>query len=84
MATGAAKKNAASHKPGPGQDASSQISRSQPSKKKSYASEGANDNDLFLLPAGDYQVMAVLTVVAAVVRLFRIYQPTSVVFDEVQ
>ena len=32
----------------------------------------------------DYQIMAVLTLVAAVVRLFRIYQPTSVVFDEVQ
>ena len=32
----------------------------------------------------DYQIMAVLTVLAGVVRLFRIYQPTSVVFDEVQ
>lgn len=28
--------------------------------------------------------MVLVTIVAAVVRLFRIYQPTSVVFDEVQ
>lgn len=53
-------------------------------KKKSYASEGVKDNDIFLLPATDYQIMGVLTVIAAAVRLFRIYQPTSVVFDEVQ
>lgn len=55
-----------------------------PSQKKSYASQGVTDNDVFLLPASDYQIMALLTIVAAVVRLFRIYQPTSVVFDEVQ
>ena len=53
------------------------------SKSKSYASEGVQDNDIFLLPAFDYQVMGVMTVVAAVVRLFRLSQPTSVVFDEV-
>jgi dolichyl-phosphate-mannose-protein mannosyltransferase len=53
-------------------------------KGKSYASEGVKDNDIFLLPAFDYQVMGVMTIVAAVVRLFRIYQPSSVVFDEVQ
>jgi dolichyl-phosphate-mannose-protein mannosyltransferase len=52
--------------------------------KKSYASDGVKDNDIFLLPAFDYQVMGAMTVLAAVVRLFRIYQPTSVVFDEVQ
>ena len=60
---------------------------SQPKKSgkpKSYASEGVKDNDIFLLPASDYQVMGVMTVLAAIVRLFRIYQPTSVVFDEVQ
>lgn len=28
--------------------------------------------------------MGVMTILAAVVRLFRIYQPSSVVFDEVQ
>lgn len=53
-------------------------------KKKTYASEGVSDNDVFLLPVSDYQVMALLTLLGAVVRLFRIYQPTSVVFDEVQ
>jgi dolichyl-phosphate-mannose-protein mannosyltransferase len=53
-------------------------------KNKSYASEGVKDNDIFLLPVTDYQIMAVMTVIAAAVRLFRIYQPTSVVFDEVQ
>ncbi|KAJ9642185.1 uncharacterized protein PV06_03251 [Exophiala oligosperma] len=52
-------------------------------KKKSYASDGVTDNDVFLLPISDYQIMGLLTVLAAVVRLFRIYQPTSVVFDEV-
>ena len=42
------------------------------------------DNDIFLLPSSDYTVMFVLTAVAVAVRLFRIYQPSSVVFDEVQ
>lgn len=64
------------------------VPRSQPAakqpKRKSYASEGVTDNDIFLLPVSDYQIMALLTLVGAVVRLFRIYQPTSVVFDEVQ
>jgi len=45
---------------------------------------GVKDNDIFLLPSSDYSIMATLTVIAVVVRLFRIYQPTSVVFDEVQ
>ena len=49
-----------------------------------YTSEGVEDNDIFLLPISDYQVMLVLTIVGAIVRLFRIYQPSSVVFDEVQ
>jgi dolichyl-phosphate-mannose-protein mannosyltransferase len=53
------------------------------SKSKSYASDGVSDHDVFLLPLSDYQIMFALTVVSAVVRLFRIYQPTSVVFDEV-
>jgi dolichyl-phosphate-mannose-protein mannosyltransferase len=53
-------------------------------KRKDYASEGVKDNDIFLLPGSDFQLLGVLTVVAAVVRLFRIYQPSSVVFDEVQ
>ncbi|KAF8419734.1 Dolichyl-phosphate-mannose-protein mannosyltransferase-domain-containing protein [Tirmania nivea] len=41
------------------------------------------DNDIFLLPASDYQIMLALTVVATAVRLYKIWQPTSVVFDEV-
>ena len=53
-------------------------------KRKDYGSEGVTDNDIFLLPGSDYQLMTVMTAVATVVRLFRIYQPSSVVFDEVQ
>ena len=53
-------------------------------KRQDYGSEGVRDNDIFLLPASDYQIMGALMLVGAVVRLFRIYQPTSVVFDEVQ
>lgn len=60
-------------------------SRSPNSKKtSSYASDGVTDNNIFALPTKDYKVLAFLTIVAAVVRLFRIYQPSSVVFDEVQ
>jgi hypothetical protein len=50
----------------------------------SYKSDGVDDNDVFLLPISDYNIMFGLTILAAVVRLFRIYQPSSVVFDEVQ
>ena len=52
--------------------------------ERSYASDGVKDNNIFALPSFDYRILAFLTIVAAVVRLFRIYQPTSVVFDEVQ
>lgn len=52
-------------------------------KTDDYTSEGVVDHDVFLLPGTDYQVMIAVTVLAAVVRLFRIYQPSSVVFDEV-
>ncbi|TGO56962.1 hypothetical protein BCON_0071g00160 [Botryotinia convoluta] len=57
----------------------------QPVTKEStdYTSEGVKDQDVFLLPGSDFQVMTVLTLLGAVVRLFRIYQPSSVVFDEV-
>lgn len=51
---------------------------------KNYASDGVTDNDIFMLPASDYQLLGLLTAIAALVRLFRIYQPSSVVFDEVQ
>ncbi|KAJ8110928.1 hypothetical protein ONZ43_g5744 [Nemania bipapillata] len=48
-----------------------------------FTSDGVEDNDVFLLPVSDYQVMLLVTIIGAIVRLFRIYQPTSVVFDEV-
>lgn len=53
-------------------------------KPDDYTSEGVEDHDIFLLPGTDYQVMIFVTVLAAIIRLFRIYQPSSVVFDEVQ
>ena len=53
-------------------------------KSKGYTSDGVRDNDILKLPGTDWQLLGVLTVAAAVVRLFRIYQPSSVVFDEVQ
>ncbi|KAJ5219890.1 hypothetical protein N7468_009094 [Penicillium chermesinum] len=49
----------------------------------SYASDGVKDYDILNLPASDYKWLVLVTLVAAIVRLFRIYQPTSVVFDEV-
>ncbi|KAJ3475337.1 hypothetical protein NLG97_g9495 [Lecanicillium saksenae] len=52
-------------------------------KSTSYQSDGVEDNDVFLLPGTDYLVLLALTIVGAAVRLFRISQPTSVVFDEV-
>lgn len=56
----------------------------KPKKHDDYTSEGVEDNDVFLLPVSDYQVMLGVTILGAIVRLFRIYQPDSVVFDEVQ
>lgn len=53
-------------------------------KRNDYTSDGVKDNDVFNLPGSDYRVMIFVTVIAAIVRLFRIYQPSSVVFDEVQ
>ena len=53
-------------------------------KSEDYTSEGVEDHDIFLLPGSDYQAMIAVTVLATIVRLFRIYQPSSVVFDEVQ
>ncbi|KAA8645666.1 hypothetical protein EYZ11_002492 [Aspergillus tanneri] len=54
-----------------------------PASMSSYASEGVRDNNIFNLPTSDYKALVLVTMVAAVVRLFRIYQPSSVVFDEV-
>jgi dolichyl-phosphate-mannose-protein mannosyltransferase len=63
---------------------SKRTSSSKAAKRKNYGSEGVTDNDVFLLPGSDFQLLGLLTALAAVVRIFRIYQPTSVVFDEVQ
>ena len=67
-------------------------SRSPRPKKKKQAQKhkalgqtpAVKDNDIFLLPVSDYNIMLALTGLAAAVRLYRIWQPTSVVFDEVQ
>ncbi|MCJ1321394.1 hypothetical protein MMC15_006738 [Xylographa vitiligo] len=59
------------------------ISKSCDKKPANYTSHGITDNDIFLLPGSDYQLMGLLTAIAMAVRLFRIYQPSSVVFDEV-
>ncbi len=58
--------------------------KSAKGKSTDYSSHGVTDNDIFMLPGSDFQLLGLLTVLAAVVRLFRIYQPSSVVFDEVQ
>lgn len=60
------------------------IGKSGIQKPADYSSHGVTDNDIFMLPGSDFQLLGFLTVIAAVVRLFRIYQPSSVVFDEVQ
>ncbi|KJZ74349.1 hypothetical protein HIM_06355 [Hirsutella minnesotensis 3608] len=58
-------------------------SKSKAKRNTSYKSEGVQDHDVFLLPVSDYTVALAMTVLATVVRVFRIYQPSSVVFDEV-
>lgn len=58
--------------------------KQQTQKVQGYTSEGVTDHDIFSLPGSDWQLLGLLTMVASVVRLFRIYQPSSVVFDEVQ
>lgn len=48
-----------------------------------YTSYGVKDNDIFKLPSRDFRFLGLLTLLAAFVRLYRIHQPSSVVFDEV-
>ncbi|KAG5993392.1 hypothetical protein E4U43_003514, partial [Claviceps pusilla] len=55
----------------------------KPNRNTSYKSDGVQDNDVFQLPLSDYLTCLALTLLGAVVRIFRIYQPSSVVFDEV-
>jgi len=52
-------------------------------KSEDYTSAGVKDNDISKLGTTEWGLLGGLTVVALFVRLFRIYQPTSVVFDEV-
>ena len=68
----------------PSRSPNSKNRKKQSEASSSYASEGVTNNNIFSLPTTDYRALAFLTLVAAVVRLFRIYQPSSVVFDEVQ
>lgn len=69
---------------GPAMEVNSNAKPKPKPKPDDYTSEGVEDNDVFLLPVSDYQVMLGVTILGAIVRLFRIYQPDSVVFDEVQ
>ncbi|KAH0607434.1 uncharacterized protein H6S33_002468 [Morchella sextelata] len=63
----------------------SKVSVLPPSLKRDVSTKKyqVKDNDILMLPSSDFQLLALLTVVAIGIRLFRIYQPTSVVFDEV-
>lgn len=72
---------------------SAPLTASTPLKQDVTIKNGANgvkkeetvkDNDIMNLPSSDFQFMILLTIIAVGVRLFRIYQPSSVVFDEVQ
>ncbi|KAK4153724.1 Dolichyl-phosphate-mannose-protein mannosyltransferase-domain-containing protein [Chaetomidium leptoderma] len=85
MARSASSKPAADRASPPPQASNlSQKPKSKTAKRKDdYSSEGVEDNDVFLLPGSDFQLVLAITVLAAAVRLFRISQPTSVVFDEV-
>lgn len=62
----------------------SKAKKSNKAKDTSYKSEGVDDNDVFLLPLSDYYVAFLMTLLALAVRIYKIYQPSSVVFDEVQ
>ncbi|KAI9654402.1 MAG: hypothetical protein M1829_000933 [Trizodia sp. TS-e1964] len=70
-----------SGKPAASQNAVSK--KGKAGKNLGYTSEGVTDQDVMLLPGSDFQILGVLTIIAAIVRLFRLYQPSSVVFDEV-
>ncbi|KAF2090172.1 glycosyltransferase family 39 protein [Saccharata proteae CBS 121410] len=67
----------------PGRSPARNSTKAPKGKTTDYTSVGVKDNDIFKLPGSDWQLLGLLTVVAAAVRLFRIYQPSSVVFDEV-
>jgi dolichyl-phosphate-mannose-protein mannosyltransferase len=62
----------------------SKSKRDTAAKRIDFGSDGVTDHDILNLPTSDYKLLAAITLLAGIVRLFRIYQPTSVVFDEVQ
>jgi dolichyl-phosphate-mannose-protein mannosyltransferase len=74
----------ASRAKSPGAGAATKKDNGTVQKPKHYGSHGVKDNDIFMLPGNDFYIMLALTALGAVVRLWRIAQPTSVVFDEVQ
>ena len=53
-------------------------------KAVDYTSDGVKDYDIFGLPNSDFSILGFLILLATIVRLYRLYQPDSVVFDEVQ
>lgn len=53
-------------------------------KATGYASDGVSDHNILNLPGSEWQVLGILTIIASFVRLYRLSQPDSVVFDEVQ
>lgn len=63
------------------------MTRSSPHKppypKYDYTSAGVKDNNIASLGSSAWEACGLLTLLALFVRLFRIYQPSSVVFDEV-
>ncbi|EEP75638.1 hypothetical protein UREG_00484 [Uncinocarpus reesii 1704] len=67
----------------PGRSPGPKNRRKAASKVSDYTSEGVRDSDIFNLPKSDYKIVLLITAIATVVRLFKIYQPSSVVFDEV-
>ncbi|KAI5806923.1 Dolichyl-phosphate-mannose-protein mannosyltransferase-domain-containing protein [Geopyxis carbonaria] len=81
------KNKAASRSPAPEKQTEELVRSSTPplplKKNKNKEAYVVKNNDVFLLPGSDYNLMILLTVLAVGVRLFRIYQPSSVVFDEV-
>jgi dolichyl-phosphate-mannose-protein mannosyltransferase len=58
--------------------------KAQSTPVQSYKSEGVGDYDIFSLPSSDWQLLVIITIIGASIRLWKITQPTSVVFDEVQ
>lgn len=71
----------------PGTSPQKQMVQSSPNKPPypsyDYTSKGVRDTSINKLASSDYQALAVVTLIALFVRVFRIYQPTQVVFDEV-